>query len=194
MQKRLAGILACLSFLSLIVVATAVPAQAKDEILYSSPSTSVGASTHSHPEESSLSSGAEFEYLVHEAQPGVYAVTNVSTGNTTMVNLEGDVLDEDIENFPTDSHHLVSGCGVESYGPGGFFQRPYCDFTHTAQQMALAGGMAAISGAICIASAGIFCVLAGSAAAALGAYVNEHGLCPGDVRIGYSGTFYPRCL
>lgn len=129
----------------------------------------------------------EVRVTVHELSPGTFLITDLATDETTVVNSDGSVATgEEQAPAPTSSHHLVSRCGFD-------WGRPYCDFTRTAQGMAVVGSFAAITVAICAATGTLLCAAAAAAAAALGYYITQHGLCPGDARVRYQGYFHVFC-
>jgi hypothetical protein len=137
---------------------------------------------------------AEVLMTVDRLPSGDLAVNNLSTGRNYLVDQGGRLSASASQSSAPLAASPIAKCGVESYGPGGFFKRPYCDFTRTGQKMLIAGGLAAGAAAICAATSGILCIVAAGAAAALFEYLSDHGLCSGNARVGYSGVFSVRCL
>lgn len=151
-----------------------------------------------HASESAQPSTSDVEVLLEVTQlpSGALAITDLATKRTSYFDphQEGRLTTGVPSSDATTAASPIARCGVESYGPGGFFKRPYCDVTRTGQRMAAAGSIASLATAICVATSGVLCVVAVGAATALGVYIDEHGLCPGNARVGYQVYFSIRCL
>jgi hypothetical protein len=78
------------------------------------------------------------------------------------------------------THGIIHGCGVLWSFP--HLGRPYCDLGQQGQQYAFRGSAAAIASAICTFGP-VPCAVAVALAAIAVAYVADHGICRGNLRV-----------